>query len=92
MNRYPISRREFFQGSLAASAALATHSIQQMFANSTLSTKAKPNILLIFSDQQHWRALGFMDSFFDTPYLDALARESIVFENSFFPSDRILPE
>lgn len=39
----------------------------------------KPNILLIFGDQQHWQALGVMDPFFDTPNLDALAGESILF-------------
>jgi arylsulfatase A-like enzyme len=27
--------------------------------------KGKPNVLLIFSDQQHWQAMGFMDPFFD---------------------------
>jgi len=27
----------------------------------------KPNILFIFSDQQHWNALGSKDSYFDTP-------------------------
>ena len=45
--------------------------------------ETRPNILVIFSDQQHWQAIGNMDSFFDTPNLDAFAEESTVFENSF---------
>ena len=42
---------------------------------------AKPNILHIMSDQQHWRAVGYRDKFFDTPNQDALAKESFVFDN-----------
>ncbi len=43
----------------------------------------RPNILYIMSDQQHWRAAGYRDKFFDTPNQDALARQSVVFENFF---------
>ncbi len=91
MNRLPISRRRFLQGSLATSATIAAQSGQQGFANGTANAKARPNILLIFSDQQHWQALGCMDSFFDTPQLDALANESTVFENSFCTTPQCSP-
>jgi len=37
----------------------------------------QPNLLFIFSDQQHWRALGCEDPFFDTPHLDAFAARGI---------------
>jgi len=39
----------------------------------------RPNILHIFSEQQHWQAMGVMDSFFDTPHLDTFAAQSVVF-------------
>ncbi len=41
-----------------------------------------PNILVICSDQQHWRALGCLDDFFHTPNLDALAAESTLFTHA----------
>ncbi len=43
----------------------------------------KPNIVLITTDQQHWRALGFADNFFDTPNLDALAATGVVFSQAY---------
>ena len=27
----------------------------------------RPNVVFIFSDQQHYQAMGFVDSFYDTP-------------------------
>ncbi len=33
----------------------------------------RPNVVFIFSDQQHYQAMGFVDSFYDTPNIDALA-------------------
>jgi arylsulfatase len=89
MKQCSISRRRFLQGSLAVSAGVVTQSNPQVFAKDT--AKARPNVLVIFSDQQHWQAMGCMDSFFDTPHLDALAREATVFENSFCTTPQCSP-
>jgi len=70
---------------------MAAQSGPQALANDNTKGKARPNILVIFSDQQHWQAMGCMDSFFDTPHLDALAHESTVFENSFCTTPQCSP-
>ncbi len=51
----------------------------------------RPNILVIFSDQQHWQALGFMDSFFTTPAQDQFAKDSVVFTNAFCTTPQCSP-
>jgi arylsulfatase A-like enzyme len=50
-----------------------------------------PNILFIFSDQQHWQAVGFEDPSFQTPNLDRLASEGTVFKNSFCTTPQCSP-
>lgn len=50
-----------------------------------------PNLLFIFSDQQHWRAVGYRDHFFDTPAQDTLAKDGIVFNNAFCTTPQCSP-
>lgn len=51
----------------------------------------KPNIVFIFSDQQHGRAMGFVDAFFRTPATDRFARESTVFDATFCTTPQCSP-
>lgn len=54
-------------------------------------TTQKPNIVFLFSDQQHWQAMGCIDSSFITPNLDHLASQSVLFENSFCTTPQCSP-
>lgn len=46
--------------------------------------ETRPNILFIMADDLGWQDVGFMGSeYFETPHLDALAKDSLVFENAF---------
>mgnify|MGYP006285536533 CR=1 FL=1 len=49
-----------------------------------MSTKVKPNILFIFSDQQRWDTCGCYGQPLDiTPNLDRLARDGVRFQHAF---------
>jgi arylsulfatase A-like enzyme len=50
-----------------------------------------PNLIVVLADQQHWRAAGFMDRFFETPNLDRLAASGTVFENAFCATPQCSP-
>jgi hypothetical protein len=63
----------------------------QLAAPSVSSAPAKPNLLFVFSDQQHGRAVGFVDPFFATPNLDRLAADAFVFENAFCATPQCSP-
>jgi len=54
-------------------------------------TPERPNIVFIFSDQQHWRAWGGEDPTFETPNLDRLAQQSFVFGRSFCTTPQCSP-
>jgi arylsulfatase len=51
----------------------------------------RPNVVFIYSDQQHYQAMGSVDDSFDTPNMDALASSSVVFEYSFATSPQCSP-
>ena len=48
------------------------------------ATDRRPNILFVFLDDFGWRDTGYMGSdFFETPHLDRLAAEGMVFTNAY---------
>ena len=56
------------------------------------STRKQPNILLIFSDQQRYDAVGvYPGSQARTPHLEWLASEGLVFQNAFCTSPMCSP-
>jgi len=57
----------------------------------SINNDNRPNIIVIFSDQQHWQAMGSIDPFFRTPYLDQFAREAINFSNAFCTTPQCSP-
>jgi len=73
-----LKRRDYIKAGGVAAGVVA---LNGMAALGKMSRR--PNILYIFSDQQHWQAVGHMDPWFDTPHQDRLAAESVVFENAY---------
>ena len=52
----------------------------------------RPNIVLIISDDQAWTDYGFMShETIETPHLDRLASESVVFERGYVPTGLCRP-
>ena len=63
-------------------------------ADSAANAAARPprNVVLIISDDQHWRDYGFMGhGQLRTPHLDRLARESLVFPWGHVPGSLCCP-
>ena len=58
----------------------------------TVRSAAPKNVVLIISDDQHWRDYGFMGyEHLRTPHLDRLARESLVYRFGHVPSSLCCP-
>lgn len=51
----------------------------------------KPNILLITSDQQHWNTLGIDNPEIQTPNLDRLAQQGMIFDRAYCPNPTCTP-
>ncbi len=52
---------------------------------------AQRNIVFILTDDQRFDALGMINPYFETPHLDALARNGILFENAFVTTSLCSP-
>lgn len=84
------TRRQFIQTTGAAVGSIALPTLVSGASHSSEQNK-KFNILYLCSDQQHWQAQGTVDSFFDTPHQDALAKASTVFKNAFCTTPQCSP-
>ena len=51
----------------------------------------KRNILLITSDQQHYMTLGILNPEIETPNLDRLARQGMLFQRAYCPNPTCTP-
>ncbi len=62
------------------------------FSLSSMAADEKPNILFIFLDDFGWKDTSFMGSdFYETPHLDKLASEGMVFSNAYSASANCAP-
>ncbi len=54
------------------------------FSQASLKAAQRPNLLFIYLDDFGWKDAGFMGSdFFETPHLDRLAKQGMVFMNAY---------
>ncbi|MEE2618631.1 MAG: sulfatase-like hydrolase/transferase, partial [Candidatus Poribacteria bacterium] len=49
-------------------------------------SKRKNNVLLITSDQQHWNTIGLNNPEIETPHLDRLTKEGMIFKRAYCPN------
>lgn len=75
-----ISRREFLGRSISVGAALSLPVSTQAMGRQTSKPKGKPNIIFIMADDLGWKDVGYAGAtFFETPHIDKLALQSMVF-------------
>jgi arylsulfatase A-like enzyme len=61
-------------------------------AGNKIKTETKPNIILINIDDMGWRDVGFMGSeYYDTPNIDKLAREGMIFNQAYAAAANCAP-
>jgi arylsulfatase A-like enzyme len=60
--------------------------------SSSLAADEKPNIILVFADDQGWKDVGFQsDGKFQTPCIDQMAREGMVFTDAYAAAGNCAP-
>lgn len=79
-----ISRREFLGRSISAGAAFSLAVSTQAMGKQTPKPKGRPNIIFIMADDLGWKDVEFMGAkFFETPHIDKLASQGMVFTNAY---------
>ena len=62
-----------------------------LLSTAAFATSEKPNILFIFLDDFGWKDTSYMGSdFYESPYIDKLASEGMVFTNAYSASAKEL--
>ncbi len=85
-----LRRREFLRSAALASGALALPGL--VSAAEPVKECPPPNVVLIISDDQHWGDYGFMGhAHIQTPRLDRLAKESVVFTRGYVTAPLCCP-
>jgi len=83
-----LNRRDFLKTIGAGSLSLCIGGLQYC----SLDKKIRPNIIYINIDDLGWKDLGLMGSeYYETPYIDKLAREGVVFTDAYAPSANCAP-
>lgn len=80
----PVSRREFLQKSIAAVGTTVAAPAVLPLQGHAASPSKRPNLLFIYTEGQRWDALSLRDHpILETPNMDRIGREGVVFTNSF---------
>lgn len=83
-----ITRRQF---AITCSAGLASAALAKGETVAADSTK-HPNIIFLLTDDQRWDTLGCMgNDIIQTPHIDAMASEGVVFDNAFITTSICAP-
>ncbi|HFE52259.1 MAG TPA: twin-arginine translocation signal domain-containing protein, partial [Bacteroidetes bacterium] len=81
-----MNRRDFLRTSALSAAAFAVS------RRWVLPSTQRPNFVLIVIDDLGWNNVGFMGSrFYETPNLDRLAKDSVVFTNAYANAPNCAP-
>ena len=81
---WQIMNRALFWLSIAFMLLLPSFKLAAWESPTHLRSQSQPNILLIYIDDMGWRDVGFMGSdFYETPNLDRLASQSLVFTDAY---------
>jgi arylsulfatase A-like enzyme len=85
-----MRRRDFFKAAVVGTASLAAPG--SLWTAAQTSPERKPNFVFIFIDDLGWKDLGFMGSrYYETPNIDKLAGEGVVFTNAYSNAPNCAP-
>ena len=80
-----MKRREFLKHSASIAIGLSVipnASCQKSLSPKSGTSRQKPNVVFIITDDQSWDSLGYLGGDVHTPRIDRMGREGIVFNNA----------